>query len=235
MIETIKYFFHLYGRRNRIFLPGLMERINYLNLGICDLQDAVRKEEGQAVIGITLARVTARIFCIAEHFWNIPANQSIHMVEVMCQKYPASRCSYCQEFPCQCPERRTEAVLEPIHGEQLNWSFNRWQEHLRSLYGNKNRERGIENILNRLFKETGELLSLQMRIPNMGTGLAQIEKEFALELADALAWTMAVASFFEIDLQQEVLERYGNGCWSCHQSPCCCTNFNLKPMQWASA
>jgi len=70
--EMISHFFYLYGRRNRIFLPGLGERMNFLNLAICDLQDAVRKEYNSEIKGIALARIVARIFCIAEHFYSLP-------------------------------------------------------------------------------------------------------------------------------------------------------------------
>ena len=46
--------------------------MNFLNLAICDLQDAVRKEYNSEIKGIALARIVARIFCIAEHFYSLP-------------------------------------------------------------------------------------------------------------------------------------------------------------------
>lgn len=224
--EMLNHFFHLYGRRNRIFLSGLRERIDYLNLGICDLQEAIRKEQDSRIIGIALARVGARIFCIAEHFWSLP------LVETMSQKYPAKRCCYCQEYPCKCPEKRPDAALESVSEVQLGWSLRQWQLHLNALYGERNRRRGRENLLNRLFKETGELLSLQMTIPNTEMTSEEIEREFSLELADALAWTLALANFFGVDMEEAILNRYGKGCWKCHQDPCVCANFNVRPMKW---
>lgn len=225
--EMMEYFFHLYGRRNRIFLPGLRERIDFLNLAIGDLQESVRKEASLQNLKIALARVIARIFCIAENFWELP------LVIVMAQKYPKGHCSYCGQLPCQCLERRPETKLEKsISFEQRNWSLKQWSKHLNTLYGSKNRDKGIENLLNRLFKEISELLSLEMRIPNTTASLDGIEKEFALELSDALAWTIAVANFFEIDLEEAVLDRYGNGCWKCRYLSCVCTNFNVEPVKW---
>lgn len=224
--EMMNHFFNLYGRRNRIFLPGLGERINYLNLGICDFQEAIRKEYGFEIISIALARVVARIFCIAEHFWSLP------FVEMMSQKYPDSYCSYCQSFPCECHEKRPDAIIGSASEEQLIWSLGQWQKHLNALYGERNKLKGRENILNRLFKEIGELLSLQMMIPNTNLTPAEVEKEFALELADALAWTIALANCLEMDIERAVLNRYGRGCWRCYQDSCICTNFNLKPMKW---
>lgn len=225
--EMMKHFFHLYGRRNRIFLPGLRERIDFLNLAIGDLQETIRKEAEDSILKIALARLVSRIFCIAEHFQELP------LVEFMARKYPSRYCSYCQQLPCQCPEKRPEAeLIVRASDEQWDWGLKRWSFHFQALYGDKNRTRGIENILNRLFKEISELLSLGMRIPNMGGSLDEIEKEFALELSDALAWTIAVANFFEIDLEEAVLDRYGNGCWKCHYLSCVCTNFNVEPVKW---
>lgn len=224
--EMKEHFSCLYGQRNRIYLSGLRERIDYLNLAICDLQEAVRKEDDLWIIGIALARIGARIFCIAEHFWSLP------LTEKMAQKYPAAHCSYCQRFPCVCPEKRPDAVLESGAEEQLTWSLKGWQNHLKHVYGKKNKKKGIENLLNRLFKETGELLALQMTIPNRTESSDKIERDFALELADTLAWTIAIANFFGMDLQGEILKRYKNNCWKCHCSPCICANFNVKPIKW---
>lgn len=220
------HFFHLYGRRNRIFLPGLRERIDFLNLAIGDLQEAIRKEYGPKIIAVALVRIVARIFCIAEHFRTLP------LVEMMTRKYPAGRCVYCQSSLCKCPERRPDASLELISETQTNWSLKQWQEHFDILYGERNKKKGIENLLNRLFKEIAELLALQMMIPNTTAGLDEIEEEFTLELADALAWTIAISNFFEIDLEKAVLKRYGESCWHCHHIPCICTIFNVEPVKW---
>lgn len=225
--EMMEHLFKLYGRRNRIFLSGLRERIDFLNLAIGDLQEAVRKKHGPYIYGIALARVVARIFCVVESF------QSLPLVETIARKYPSGYCSYCKKSPCACPEKRPSATLEKAPTEeQLQWSLRQWCEHLGALYGARNKRRGIENILNRLFKEIAELLSLQMTIPNMAGSLNGIEEEFALELADALAWTIAVANLLGIDLESAVLQRFGKGCWKCRQVPCVCVGFNVQPANW---
>ena len=224
--EMMAHFFRLYERRNRIFLPGLSQRIGFLNLAIGDLQEAIRKEYGLEILKVALARIAARIFCVAEHFWSLP------LIEAITQKYPAGHCSYCQKFPCRCPENRSNSILRPVSKDQLNWTLKQWQEHFNALYGKKNKKKGIENLLNRLSKEASELLSLQMVIPNTTMNLDEIEKEFALELADALAWTIAISNFFGIDLEEAVLQRFGKGCWKCGQIPCNCTGFNVKPVKW---
>lgn len=223
----MEHLFHLYGRRNRIFLSGLRERIDFLNLAIGDLQNAVRKEAGLFCLEVALARVVARIICIAESFYSLP------LVEVLVKKYPASHCTYCGQSPCRCLERRPGYVLvSQALGEQLRWGLGQWSTHLNGLYGEKNRQRGIENVINRLFKEVSELLSLQMGISRATDSLGKIEEDFALELADTLAWTIAVANLLGIDIEKATLDRFGQGCWNCHQNPCICGNFNIEPVDW---
>lgn len=217
-----EHFFLLYGKRNCLFLPGLSERINFLNLALGDLQDAVRKESGVRALDVALARVIARVFCIADHFKRLP------LTEMMVQKYGQQHCSYCQKMPCVCAERRSHCQLKrPDVIKQYQWSLREWCAHFNALYGAKNKEKGIENILNRLFKEVTELLSLQMNVSRMSGTLDEIEKEFALELADTLAWTIAVANFSGANLEKAVLDRFGSNCWKCQEIPCVCTHFSV--------
>jgi len=124
--------------------------------------------------------------------------------------------------------------LEPISEIQLAWTLKEWQEHFNNFYGQKNKEKGVEYILNRLFREAGELLALQMMTCRGELSSDKIEEEFALELADIFAWTIAVANFLETDLESAVLKRFGRGCWKCNQNPCVCGNFNVKPVKWDS-
>jgi NTP pyrophosphatase (non-canonical NTP hydrolase) len=216
----------LYGRRNRIYLPSLRDLIDYLNLSIGDLQDAVRKDVGREAIGVALARVTCRVFEVADHFKDLP------LVAMMVAKFPAGHCSYCHHFPCDCPpEHRLNAILETNHDPaQLQWSLSDWCNHFAGLYGTKNKERGIGDILNRLFREASEFLSLCMHA--QGATVEEAEREFALELADTLSWTIAVANFFEVDLEEAYLRRYGNGCVNCKRSSCNCTARTLTPKRW---
>jgi NTP pyrophosphatase (non-canonical NTP hydrolase) len=224
--KWMKHLANLYGRRNRIFLPGLADRIDFLNLAIGDLQEAIRKGFSKKAIGVALARVGARIFCVAEHFWSLP------LAETMSRKFPEMHCSYCKWFPCRCSENRQNYVLERISPVQVRWNLSKWQEHLGLLYGSKNRDKGIENILNRLFKEITELSAVRTKVPRMDYKPDKIEEKFALELVDALAWTCAVANYFDIDLEQAVMDRFGNGCWKCAQNPCRCSYFNVEPVDW---
>ena len=228
--QLMEHFRRLYGRRNRIFLQSLRDRIDFLNIGIGDLQEAVRKQMSSVTLETALARVVARIACIVEHFEGLPLRAS------MLKKYPLYGCSYCTHFPCSCKERRPEPTICLPDPKQFTWTLAQWCEHFNAVYGDRNRARGIENVMNRLFKEVSELLSLAMRGNSVSIPTTQdeIEREFSFELADALAWTIAVANIYRTNLERVVLDRYGNGCWKCRKSRCECTSFNIKPIHWES-
>jgi len=212
LTDIMVHLWRLYERRNRIFLPSLSDRINFLNVGIGNLQDAIRKSGD---VETALASVVARIFCVANHFWKLP------LIEVMTKKYPARVCTYCQQKPCSCPEKRPDPSLSIDYDYvQLTWTLSEWCRSMKTMYGKRNKEKGLENCLNRLFKEISELLLLAMKIPEREMTLIQMEEEFALELSDTLAWAIAIANLLNIDLEASVLKNYGNGCHNCHNDPC---------------
>ncbi len=225
--------FRLYGARNRMYLPNIIDRIGYLNLAIGDLQDALRKQYEVHVLGAALARSVSRTFCIAEHFWNTREQPfPLPLVTALAQKYPASHCTYCHQNPCVCIERRTDATLVTPEKEQLQWTLGEWCWHLNIVYGERNRQRGIEDMVNRLFKEVSELLSLTMSVARHPSHRNHIEMEFALECADTLAWTAAIASMHTIDLEEAFLQRYRDGCLQCYRNPCACMHFRWDPINW---
>jgi NTP pyrophosphatase (non-canonical NTP hydrolase) len=191
-----------------------------------DLQEALRKDAGEVAVRSALARTVSRVFCIAEHFFDLPLPQ------VFAEKYLQDCCAYCLTSPCHCPERRPEPQLREPTQERTFYTLRDIAVHLDFLYGSRNKERGMEYLLNRLFKEVSELISLSMRRWDTGTPLEDIEKSFALELADALAWIISIANFLKIDLQDAFLERYGDGCSKCSKNPCQCVGFSWEPLQW---
>lgn len=222
------HFRHLYGRRNRVYMPSRRTRIDFLNLAIGDLQEAIRKNSGDAKLGIALARVVSRTFCVAEAFFDLS------IPKAMARKYRSEGCGYCNKFPCQCIEKRPNPVISAkLNLQQLQWSLNNWCAHFRKLYGDKNKEKGIENIINRLFKEISELQSLELEVyVNLEMTIDKAEDEFGFELADVLAWTIATANFYKVDLEKSVWDRYGTGCGKCRQCPCICGQFRFHPVKW---
>jgi len=219
------YFIGLYGRRNNVYLDGRVMRINFLNIAIGDLQDAIRKDADHSTKEIMISRLVSRIFCIAHGINNIS------VANAMMEKYPPQGCTYCGKFPCSCGERRPEPTLAEWNpqSEQRTWSLKHWQTHLKLLYGEKNEERGTENTLNRLSKEITELLSFEYNVRD-NDSMDEIERTYALELADCLAWTIAMANLLNIDLEKVTIDRFGAGCWKCKQNPCVCGKHNLNPV-----
>lgn len=219
-----EHFIHLYGRRNDVYLPGRTVRIELFHRGVADLVDAVRKGADKDIIDNMLARNVSRIFCIAHGINNVSIGES------MSKKYPSEGCSYCHSSPCKCGERRPDADLGwGSTDSQSIWSLRDWQLHLRALYGKKNKEKGLDYVLNRLSSEVGELISLEHEVPVKT--MDEAESEYQLELADSLAWTIAAANILEIDLQGATTKRYGNGCKACGQNPCNCGAHNFRQVR----
>lgn len=87
------------------------------------------------------------------------------------------------------------------------------------MYSSKDEARGIEGTFMWLMEEVGEL-SAALR---EGT-----PEELAAEFADVLAWLATIANVAGVDLQQAVLDKYGQGCPGCQQMVCSCGE-SIKP------
>ncbi len=216
--ELMDHFGNVYERRNRIFLPSLSARINFLNVGIGNLQDAIRKSGD---VGKALASVVARIFCVANHFQRLPFEDYFK------RKYLfRGHCVYCMKGPCECLEKRAKPTIAFCYNDdgQTDTSLGRVSRELEFVYGERNKQRGLENCLNRLFKEVSELLQLSMNV-SYDVVMEITEENFSLELADALAWTIAIANLLNIDLEAEVVKNYGTCCHSCQKEVCDCVRY----------
>src|SRR4051812_12717316 len=96
-IGTVQqHFFLLFGRRNSLYMQGLDARINLLNMGVGDLQDAVRKKVSHDQREVAIARVVCRIFGVAQHFGDLK------LAYVYAGKYLKDTCAYCDAAPCIC-------------------------------------------------------------------------------------------------------------------------------------
>lgn len=227
LTELMQHFFRLFGLRNAIFLEGLYDRLDLFSISVSDLQDAVRRARNPGAYALALSRCASRIFCIADHF-----RGSLPLVPAMVKKFPAAGCSYCHTKPCSCGVLRPEHTAFEHIPAQFEWSLREWQRHIRDVYGDRNLQRGIEVILNRLFREVEELRSVSRRVPRWTSSADEILHEHADELADALAWVISAANVLEVDLEKCVLGRYGGGCTSCLVTPCSCTHFSRIQIDW---
>tara|TARA_Y100000385_G_scaffold281441_1_gene334243 strand:+ start:244 stop:618 length:375 start_codon:yes stop_codon:yes gene_type:complete len=88
-----------------------------------------------------------------------------------------------------------------------------FQQLIRNMYHDKDAARGVEGTFMWLTEEIGELATA------LRSGSAE---EQSLEFADVLAWLVTIANVADIDLEQAVAKKYGQGCPGCGQTLCTC-------------
>lgn len=88
------------------------------------------------------------------------------------------------------------------------------QRLIRVMYSSKDEQRGIDGTFMWLMEEVGELAAALREGP---------KEDAAKEFADVLAWLATIANVAGIDLQQAVLDKYGQGCPGCGQMVCQCS------------
>jgi NTP pyrophosphatase (non-canonical NTP hydrolase) len=91
-----------------------------------------------------------------------------------------------------------------------------FQTLIKTMYYEKDRERGVSGTFMWLMEEIGELASA-LRSNNDHNNL---EEEFA----DVLAWLTTIANVAEVDLAAAIAKKYGNGCPGCLKLVCTCPN-----------
>jgi NTP pyrophosphatase (non-canonical NTP hydrolase) len=87
-----------------------------------------------------------------------------------------------------------------------------FQAQMRTLYGARDRERGLERTFAWFVEECGELSRALFR----GT-----PGDRHLEFSDVLAWLASLADQAGVDLDAAAA-RYAGGCPRCGASPCAC-------------
>lgn len=229
--ELHRHFSALYGRRNRRWLPSLVHRAIFFGNGLADLLQAHRYEMGSEAYSLCLARIVSRIFCVADYFYPLPFGQSLSA------KFPPINCRNCLELPCVClttgrPDARLLEKWE-IDRQFIERSLTEISSDLRTLYNEANQQQGLDKCLLRLSRESSEVANLALAMQSPSPGLTDFEFELTLELADAIAWTAAVANLWDIDLERAVLDRFYPVCWKCKENPCLtCGEFSLKLIDW---
>lgn len=105
---------------------------------------------------------------------------------------------------CQTPESLSSEV-----------SFSTFQQLIREMYFEKDKERGVDGTFMWLMEEVGEL----------ATALRSDDKQnLAEEFADVLAWLTTIANVADVDLAKAISDKYGSGCPGCQQFVCNCSN-----------
>ena len=88
-----------------------------------------------------------------------------------------------------------------------------FQEMMKTLYFQRDSERGWKGTFSWLMDEVNEL-----REALEGTDKAAVENEFA----DVIAWLASLANVVNVDLEKAALNKYPNRCSKCNKSPCEC-------------
>ncbi|GIW97588.1 MAG: nucleotide pyrophosphohydrolase [Pirellulaceae bacterium] len=92
-------------------------------------------------------------------------------------------------------------------------SLTEFQAKIRTMYYDKDVQRGIDGTFMWLMEEIGEL----------ATALRQgTPEEQAAEFADVLAWLATIANVAGIDLGTAIQAKYGVGCPGCGRLACTC-------------
>lgn len=87
---------------------------------------------------------------------------------------------------------------------------------IETMYSRKDEARGVDGTFMWLMEEIGELAAaLRDDSPH---------EELSAEFADVLAWLATIANVAGVDLQQAVLDKYGDGCPGCGQMVCRCSD-----------
>lgn len=207
------HFALIYEQPNRINIGGLDQRLLFVDYMINELYNtAVKKTAPQekVLVARALARVFSWTFSLINYF-------PVEIEQAMCIKYPQV-CGYCGKLPCEpscTTAKRNEHKEGAINAEQLSWTLSEWQQHLYSMYGKKNRERGLENCVNRLHRERSEVVELYLVIKDAGTSTPEIIIKYGKELADMIAWILGIAAILDINLEKHVEEMYLKGCPAC--------------------
>lgn len=92
-------------------------------------------------------------------------------------------------------------------------SLRDFQQKIRSMYYEKDVERGVDGTFMWLMEEIGEL----------ATALRSNDREnLNEEFADVIAWLTTIANVAGVDLSYAIQQKYGSGCPGCHRLECTC-------------
>ncbi len=241
--EEIQRLMDLMHDRNLEHLPTMEHRTNHLFLGHAGIgglltqpkfdQDPERRKE---LLRIDVAKTYLRILTLAEAL-GTPDEFTAKFVE----QY--EKCHRCGQNPCVCnPSEAGFESEQPTATEiHAGSSLSEWQAHLKRLYGGNNALRDLEWMGLKLGAELGESITEVTRMQKAiqaGGSPEQVEeyRQRALEeLAQVTAWLLGICvhpdarlNNQEINLEQILVDLYGDGCPNCGQMPCQCGPFGLE-------
>jgi NTP pyrophosphatase (non-canonical NTP hydrolase) len=99
-----------------------------------------------------------------------------------------------------------------------------FQQLMKTLYLEHDKERGISKTFLWIIEEVGELAEALRKYQETNKN-QDVLKNIGMEMADVVAWIASLANILEIDLEDALYKKYPSACPKCHQKPCSC---NLK-------
>ena len=92
-------------------------------------------------------------------------------------------------------------------------TLSEFQRQIEAIYFERDKARGNDGTFVWFIEEVGELARAIKRGER-----GNLDEEFA----DVLAWLSTLASIQGVELE-EAIKKYSNGCPSCHETPCVCS------------
>jgi len=185
---------------NKLILKTNTEDLNHWTL---------KTQEEKEELGHLLANIFAWIMAFCNMI------NGLDVTGLFSQYYSGEICHYCEKNPCECGDKKTrekQSFSRSLNSEAL--SLQEIQKMLNNVYGEKNREMGFIKIWLHLSTESCELSESIRR-----NGWKDDAKS---ELADLIAWFLAVCNFFKIDIAPAIFKRYNGVCDICEKNPCEC-------------
>ena len=110
------------------------------------------------------------------------------------------------------PDAESSDTGNPSSGVEM--SFPDLQRHIREMYFAKDAARGIEGTFMWLMEEVGELASALRKNDD--------PENLSEEFADVIAWLTTIANVAGVDLNEALINKYGQGCPGCSKLVCSC-------------
>ena len=95
-----------------------------------------------------------------------------------------------------------------------------FQNLIKEIYLEKDKNRGLRGTFIWLVEEIGELATLI-------NSKEKIDDKISEELADVIAWTISLANILDIDIEKAIYNEYPGKCKKCSSIPCICNSKNI--------
>ncbi len=218
-----------YGIANRFCIPSVSDLcLHLIDATANQLFESVVRQRGERTPEMALANVFGWTVAFVEYQGDLPLEYALW------RKWGANHCFGCGQRVCTCKLQRSSSE-SPAYltdwQDTSSYPFGsqtilQWQELLDRMFGESNRQQGIQFCLLRLSSEVGEAAKIiRAAMADSSITVGERRKQCALELSDVLAWTFSVANVLGINLGEALLEIYGGDCERCSKFLCDCGFF----------